>query len=61
MYKRILIHVDGSLQGGHSVRLGVNLARTIGAHPILLYVGREGTATQVLDTPQSGEHGLELL
>ncbi len=61
MYKRILIHVDGSLQAGHSVRLGINLVRNIGAHPILLHVSREGTATQVMDTPQSSEHGLELL
>jgi nucleotide-binding universal stress UspA family protein len=61
VYKRILIHVDGSLQAGHSVRLGINLARTIGAHPILLHVSREGTASQALDLQQRSEHGLELL
>jgi nucleotide-binding universal stress UspA family protein len=61
VYKRILIYVDGSLQAGHSVRLGINLARTIGAHPILLHVSREGTASQVLESQQRSEHGLELL
>jgi nucleotide-binding universal stress UspA family protein len=61
VYKRILIHVDGSLQAGHSVRLGINLARTIGAHPILLHVSREGTVSQALDSQRHSEHGLELL
>jgi nucleotide-binding universal stress UspA family protein len=61
VYKRILIHVDGSLQAGHSVRLGINLARTIGAHPILLHVSRDSMDVQALDSQRHSEHGLELL
>ena len=62
MYKRILIPVDGSLHGEHAVRLGVNLARKIGAHPILLHVAREPVVNLRQDFPERArEHGLDLL
>lgn len=61
MYKRILIHVDASVQGGHHVRHGLNLARSIGAHPILLHVTHELDSAANQDALPPSAHGLEVL
>jgi nucleotide-binding universal stress UspA family protein len=57
MYKKILIATDGSPTAGRATEIGADLAKTMGAEILLLYVGDPKKGKPVLEKAAKGLGG----